>query len=77
MVKEQKKPGVPPAFQIDRHLQKDIRAEYGYFLNIATDLNQLFNRGEIEGTEEQRRRWIRRLKRLEKKFRGLNIPTDL
>lgn len=77
LVESQRKPDTPPAFRIDRGLERDIKAEQGFFLNTAMELQRRFKNGTIDGTENQRRRWRDYLGKLWKHYQKMDIPTDL
>ena len=76
LVREHRKPHQPPAFRVDRGLQQEMRTEYSFFIRTAMEVRQALQRGR-PGDSETRRRYQRRLKRLEEQFRKLELPIDL
>jgi len=76
----EKKPGQPPSFRIDSHVEEDLRNEYGFFVKVALDLAEFLEQTRPEtGAEEQRqrRRWKERLSRLEEEVRKLGVGAKL
>ena len=76
----EKKPGQPPSFRIDSHVEEDLRNEHGFFVKMALDLAEFLNQKEPgTGDEEQRQRqrWKERLSRLEEEVRKLGVGAKL
>jgi hypothetical protein len=76
----ERKPGQPPSFRIDSHVEEDLRNEYSFFVKMALDLAEFLNREEPgTGAEEQRQRqrWKERLSRLEEEVRKLGVGAKL
>jgi hypothetical protein len=78
--RSESKPGQPPSFRIDSHLEEDLRNEYSFFVKMALDLAEFLNQEEPgTGAEEQRQRqrWKERLSRLEEEVRKLGVGAKL
>jgi hypothetical protein len=76
----EKKPGQPPSFRIDSHVEEDLRNEYGFFVKMALDLAEFLEQtrpGAGTVDEGQRRRWKERLSRLEEEVRKLGVAEKL
>jgi hypothetical protein len=78
--RSESKPGQPPSFRIDNHVEEDLRNEYGFFVKMALDLAEFLERtGPGTGAEDegQRLRWKERLSRLEEEVRKLEVGAKL
>ncbi len=75
LVREHRDPHTPPAFRIDRGLQQEMRTEYSFFIKTAMEIRQALQQRQSEDSEKKRG-W-RRLRRIEKQFRQLELPINL
>ena len=76
----ERKPGQPPSFRIDSHVEEDLRNEYSFFVKMALDLAEFLEQtrpGTRTVDEGQRRRWKERLSRLEEEVRKMGVGERL
>ena len=57
LVEAEKKPGQPPSFSIDHHINEELRFQYGFFVKTALDIHEFLNAKDVDvGSKEQRER---------------------
>jgi hypothetical protein len=68
------RPGTPPSFRLDHHVQEDLVVQTGGFIKTAMDLAEVLSQpGGQWGTEAERTRWKKKLFNLEEQFRKLRL----
>lgn len=73
LVESERKPGKPPAFEIGRDIEQDLKAQYGMFVKTLLDLEDLLANEKARFSGRQRERWKQRLSRLETECRKLKV----
>jgi hypothetical protein len=73
LIRTEKRPHQPPAFQISHDLESEIRNEYGYFIKTAMDIHDVLNKVPKKNREPLQRR----LMKIEGKMHRLNLPAGL
>ena len=73
LAQQERRPHVPPAFQLCDHNRKDIIDLYSWFLNLSMSAHEVLDSSDFEIPEEQRGRWQRRLRELEKRVDDCRI----
>lgn len=61
----------PTSFELDDHLQDEIRDLQASFISTALDLREALGRPDLEVAEQQRRQWQYQLEQLEQRFASL------
>lgn len=78
--RSESRPGQPPSFSIDSHVEEDLRNQYSFFVKMALDLDEFLNQeepGTRDEEQRQRQRWKERLSRLEEEVRKLGVGAKL
>ena len=69
----EKKPGTPPSFEIYESIDGEIKAEEGFFLNLAESVRAALN----DRSDDKSARQKKRLMIIEKQFRQLTAEKPL
>ena len=78
LVEAEKRPGQPPSFSVDHHIDEELRLQYGFFVKTALDIHEFLNAKDVDvGSKAERERWRHRLSRLEEQCRKLKIAETL
>ena len=73
----ERKPGLPPSFQVTNHVVEDLRVQYGSFVKTALDAHEILNSKDFQATEVERTRWRQQVLSLESEVRVLGIGERL
>jgi len=68
------KPGTPPSFRINHHIEEDVRHQCGFFLKTTMDLHEFLNTDGRKSLSESVQEAVRKkLRRMERRFDKLKL----
>ena len=66
---QERKPGVPPSFQLSNHLDEDLRTHQAAFVATVFDIQEALNSPTLVASYKQKQQWRRRLEQLQQRAR--------
>jgi hypothetical protein len=64
---------LPPSFRLSNHVEEELRIQHAAFISAAMNLHEALANPALTTSLEQRERWQRRLRQLEREVQALGL----